>query len=71
MESPTLVLIGEGQGYWETLRQLVTDGGISGSRIHDARVAAVCITHGVTELWTAGRDFGRFPKLRVRNPCVT
>lgn len=24
--------------------------------VHDARVAALCITHGVTEFWAADRD---------------
>jgi toxin-antitoxin system PIN domain toxin len=70
LESPTVQLIAEGPGYWETLRSLIGDGSIAGSRVHDARIAAVCLTHGVTELWTADRDFGRFPALRVRNPCV-
>ena len=70
MESPNILLIGEGPNYWETFRKLVAEGGIAGPRIHDARIAAVCITHGVTELWSADRDFGRFPTLRVRNPCV-
>ncbi len=70
LESPTVRLIAEGPGYWETLRSLVANGNISGSRIHDARIAAVCLTHGVSELWTADRDFGRFPSLRVRNPCL-
>ena len=38
--------------------------------LHDARVAALCRLHGVRELWTADRDFGRFPGLAVRNPLV-
>jgi hypothetical protein len=29
------------------------------------------LAHGVTELWTADRDFSRFPALRIRNPCVS
>ena len=29
-----------------------------------------CRVHGLRELWTADRDFGRFPDLRVRNPLV-
>jgi predicted nucleic acid-binding protein len=33
-------------------------------------VAALCKEHGVTELWTADRDFGRFPDLPARNPLV-
>ncbi len=70
LESPTAQLIAEGPGYWETLRSLLGEGDVAGSKVHDARIAAVCLTHGVTELWTADRDFGRFPALRVRNPCV-
>jgi predicted nucleic acid-binding protein len=38
---------------------------------HDARIAAVCLAHGVTELWSADRDYLRFPALRVRNPLVS
>lgn len=69
-ESPTLRLIAEGPGYWDTLRSLVVAGNVAGPKMHDARIAAVCLTHGVAELWTADRDFGRFPALRVRNPCA-
>ncbi len=34
----------------------------------DELAAAVCEEAGVTELWTADRDFSRFPGLRVHNP---
>ena len=70
LESPTARVITEGPGYWETLRSLLADGDVVGPRVHDARIAAICITHGVAELWSADRDFGRFPSLRVRNPCL-
>ena len=33
-------------------------------------IAALCLGHGVRELWSADRDFSRFPDLRVRNPLV-
>jgi hypothetical protein len=46
------------------------EGRIAGPQVHDARVAALCQLHGVRELWTADRDFGRFPGLTVRNPLV-
>jgi len=36
--------------------------------VHDARVAAICLAHGVRELLTADRDFSLFPELRTRNP---
>jgi predicted nucleic acid-binding protein len=38
--------------------------------VHDARIAALCLQHGVRELWSADRDFNRFPALRTRNPLV-
>ena len=33
-------------------------------------IAAICLSHGVSELWTADRDFSRFPDLRVCNPLI-
>jgi uncharacterized protein len=42
----------------------------AGAMVHDARVAALCLHHGVRELWTADRDFSRFPDLSTRNPLV-
>ncbi len=45
-------------------------GHIVGPHVHDARIAALCRVHGVEELWTADRDFGRLPELTVRNPLV-
>ncbi len=69
LDSPTLVLLGEGVSYWEKFRVLVDESAVTGSRIHDARVAALCSQGGVTELWSADRDFSRFP-IRVSNPLV-
>lgn len=70
LESPSLVLLAESGDYWSELRLLVEDGRIAGAQVHDARIAALCILHGVRELWTADRDFGRFPNLSVHNPLV-
>lgn len=68
MESPTLVLIGEGAGYWDKLSALARKAAVTGPRMHDARIAAICLLHGVRELWTADRDFSQFPALASRNP---
>lgn len=67
---PRARFLAEDEDYWPILRDLVRAGAIVGTRIHDARVAALCLHHGVRELWTADRDFSRFPKLRTRNPLV-
>lgn len=69
--SPSLVLLHEGvTTYWPTLRGMLQSGKVRGPMVHDARIAALCHAHGVRELWSADRDFGRFPDLVVRNPVI-
>ena len=70
LESPTVVLLAEVPGYWPVARRSILDGRAAGPRAHDARIAALCLTHGVRELWSADRDFARFAALAVRNPLV-
>ncbi len=70
LESPSLVLLAESDEYWPRLRAAVEAGRITGPLVHDARVVALCHLHGVRELWSADRDFGRFAGLTVRNPLV-
>lgn len=70
LESPTVTLLGESPSYWPTLREMVLSGKVAGPMVHDARIAALCVSHGVAELWSADRDFSRFVGLTVRNPLV-
>jgi len=70
MESPALVLLSESGAYWDRLAQVVSSSRVTGPQVHDARIAALCLHHGVEYLWTADRDFGRFPDLKTRNPLV-
>jgi toxin-antitoxin system PIN domain toxin len=68
--SPALQLLAESPGYFEKLRELAKAARVKGPRIHDARIAALCLHHGVRELWSADRDFSAFPQIKVRNPLV-
>jgi uncharacterized protein len=70
LQAPRLVLLSEGAGYWPALRSLIEKGLLAGPVVHDARIAALCRLHGVSELWSADRDFSRFPDLVVRNPLL-
>jgi toxin-antitoxin system PIN domain toxin len=70
LESPALVLLAESDGHWIRLRQLLQAGKVSGPKVHDARIAALCTQHGVRELWSADRDFNSFPGFHVTNPLV-
>jgi toxin-antitoxin system PIN domain toxin len=71
LEAPSLVLLSEGDGYWPTLQNFLSVARATGGQVHDARIAALCRFHGIQELWTADRDFSRFPELTVRNPLVS
>ncbi len=65
-----LHLLSEGHGYFEKLREISMPARLKGPRIHDARIAALCLHHGVNELWSADRDFSAFPQLKTRNPLI-
>lgn len=67
-DSGTLTLLAEDIATWPVLRSLLRSADVAGPQMHDAKIAAICIAHGVRELWTADRDFSRFPRLRTRNP---
>jgi uncharacterized protein len=68
MESPSLTVAGEGEGYIQFLREVSLEAHIKGPMIHDAHVAALCLEYGIDELWSADRDFSRFSGIKVRNP---
>lgn len=70
LQSPSLVLLSEDAEHWSALRVLLASSLTVGPRTHDARIASLCITNRVTTLWTADRDFSRFPQLRTLNPLV-
>jgi toxin-antitoxin system PIN domain toxin len=68
LESPSLVLLGEGPAHAGHLLHTVRSGQAAGNLIHDAHIAALIREHGIHELWTTDRDFSRFPGLRVKDP---
>ncbi len=70
ISSPSVALLTESASHWPTLRGLLTGAHIMGPKVHDARIAALCLQHGVSELWSADRDFNRFAGVKVRNPLV-
>jgi hypothetical protein len=69
MDCPGLVLLAEEGEYWVLFEELVRKAKLRGPAVHDARIAALCRLHGVHELWSADRDFGRMD-LKVSNPLL-
>lgn len=70
LDAPRVEVLAETDQHLDLLADLVDRSGVRGPRFHDARIAAICLGHGVDELWTADRDFSLFPTLRTHNPLV-
>jgi predicted nucleic acid-binding protein len=68
--TPGARLLSEMPGHWQQLRSLIAAARPQGRKVHDARIAAVCLAAGVSELWSSDGDFSWYPQLRVRNPLV-
>lgn len=66
---PNVQVLTPGAGYWPLFRQMVIEGRAAGPRVSDAEIAALTIEYGGV-LYTADRDFARFPGLRWKNPLV-
>ena len=41
---------------------------VVGGVVHDARIAAICVAHGIDVLLTCDRHLSLFPELRTKNP---
>jgi len=70
LTSPHLQVIGEESGYWLILRNIVREAKITGSKIHDAKIAAICGQNNVKVLYSTDRDFSRMKGLTVKNPLL-
>ncbi len=66
-ESPTVRLLAESPVHLHTLGELLAAAGLAGPAVHDAKIAAICLDHGVRALLTMDRDFSRFPALTTRS----
>jgi uncharacterized protein len=66
--APGLHLLTETEAVPEILAELVQRPRVRGPVVHDARVAALCVAHGIDKLVSRDRDFSLFPEVRVKNP---
>ena len=70
LASPTAKVLHSSGQHWSVLSALARQGKLQGGQFHDARIAALCIENGLSVLWSADRDFGRFKALKTLNPLV-
>jgi hypothetical protein len=69
--SPSASLLAETHDFLPILERFARRPRVRGPIIHDARVAAICVGHGVRKLLTADRDFSLFPEVPTHNPLAT
>lgn len=69
-ESPSIRVLFDDSFTFKELSQIAISANVRGALIHDARIAACCLSSGISELWTVDRDFSRFTKLTTKNPLV-
>ena len=67
LEQPNVRIIVAGDDHWSMLKRMIIEGQASGPLISDADLVALTLEYGGV-LYTADRDFARFPGLRWKNP---
>ncbi len=67
LQQPNVRVLVPGDRHWPLFRQMIIEGQASGPLVSDAELAALTIEYGGV-LYTADRDFARFPGLRWVNP---
>ena len=68
LNSPSLRLLQETPRHMQVMEEVMRESKATGNLVHDAHIAALCLEHGVSELLTGDRDFGRFPSLKKVDP---
>lgn len=64
--APNVRLLSESHDHLARLTSLMLPR-LVGPAVHDAKIAAICLDHGVRALLTMDRDFSRFPALKTRS----
>ena len=67
-DAPGLQLLSESEDFAAVLATFARRPRVRGPVIHDARVAAICVAHGVDKLLSRDRDFSLFPELAIEDP---
>jgi uncharacterized protein len=69
LQQPNVRVLTQGDGHWRLFRRMVMEGQAAGDLVSDAQIAALTIEYGGV-LYSADRDFARFPGLRWVNPLI-
>jgi toxin-antitoxin system PIN domain toxin len=67
-DAPAVRLLSETADFTTVLAGFARRARVRGPVVHDARVAAICVAHGVEKLLTRDRDFALFSELATEDP---
>jgi len=69
LAQPNVRLLVPADDHWAVMRRMAIEGQASGNLVSDVELAALTVEYGGV-LYTADRDFARFPRLRWMNPLT-
>lgn len=69
--APGVCLLAETPDSLPLLARLLKRSRVRGPVVHDARIAAICLAHGVDALLSRDRDFSLFPELALKDPFAS
>lgn len=67
-DAPNVRLLSETEDFARVLEAFARRPRVRGPIVHDARIAAICVAHGVERLLSRDRDFSLFPELATQDP---
>lgn len=65
---PQIVVVGEGERFWETFTRLARTVTPRGNLTPDTHLVALMAENGVSTIWTGDRDFRKFSGITVNDP---
>ena len=68
MQRPQIVIVGEGDRFWESFKRVAQTATPRGNLVPDAHLVALMAENGVSTIWTGDRDFRRFSGISVKDP---
>jgi toxin-antitoxin system PIN domain toxin len=68
LSQPHIRVVGEGERFWSTYRQVAIDVRPRGNSVPDAQLVALMIEHGVSVIWSRDRAFRKYQGITVRDP---
>ena len=67
LRQPSVQVLLPSDDHWQVLHQMISEGQAFGPLVNDAEIAALTVEYGAV-LYSADRDFTRFPGVRWVNP---